>query len=589
MTEQCPLQTAMPQNTTTTMSIYVANLPGSVSEADLFELFKPHGPLKVIKIPRDPKLRTPLGHAYVTFYNPDHADAALGALKETELGGQQVTCALTEEVPSSASSMSTPPSSAHSPIDPARAVFVRDTRDGVDAATTKTALESLGAVSLQPKGPNAFVAVFPTAEEASKVLSDELANLEISPVRDPKTHFTNLFVRGLSRETTEEALRAEFERFGAVTSLLLPLDESHRAKGFGFVNFEEHRDAVAAVAALDGAELCGARISVSRAQSKVERQAELKRAYEANRIERLRNARGTNLYITNLNPAINNERLRAYFSKFGEITSVRIMLDAVGNSKGFGFVCFRDPDHASNAIAEMHNRPIEGNVLQVAIAHKKDPQSAPYSLGKRFPPSVGGAVPVVGMHGGIPGGMPMHSAPNMHHVPPHLVPPHLMQSHMVQSHMMPMGPMVPMHQMGPVMMRRDGGGNPVNPGGSTNIGNSTNSTNSSNPGKFKKRQPMLQPYGNIAASVAAAATPQAAKEIVGETLYPIVQRHPAIGKDADTTAHVTGIMLQHDNADILSWLEDEQLLNKRIQQASDAYREWLEEREGQDEAKQDEA
>lgn len=525
------------------MSIYVANLPGSVSEADLFELFKPHGPLKVIKIPRDPKLRTPLGHAYVTFYNPDHASGALEALKETSIGGQHVSCSLSDQEPTT--SASTTSSSPPTPLDPSRSVFVRDT--GADPASTKTALESLGAVSLTPKGPNAFVAVFPTPEDASDALAAELDSLQVSPVRDPKTYYTNLFVRGLAPATTEELLRAEFERHGAVTSLLLPLDDAGRAKGFGFVNFAEHRDAVAALDALDGALLAGAALSVSRAQSKLERQAELKRAYEANRIERLRNARGTNLYITNLNPAINNERLRAYFSKFGEITSVRIMLDPVGNSKGFGFVCFRDPDHASNAIAEMHNRPIEGNVLQVAIAHKKDPQSAPYALGKRFPQQQP-------PHMHHPGHVPMAMHPMGHVMPMHHPMGHVMQ--------------VPMQvQMPPVSQgrreSRDGNGGPSSSSGSTSNG------------KFKKRQPLLQPYGNIAASVAAAATPQAAKEIVGETLYPIVQRHPAIGKNADTTAHVTGIMLQHDNADILSWLEDEQLLNKRIQQASDAYREWL--------------
>ncbi|KAG5355164.1 Polyadenylate-binding protein, cytoplasmic and nuclear [Yarrowia sp. B02] len=525
------------------MSLLIKDIPPTASEADLFELFKQHGPLKVIKIPRDQKLRTPLGHAYVTYYNPDHAEAALA---ETALQGHPIACSLTDDHVTTQTAtpahVTQPSPHATSPIPADRSVFVRG--DGA----AKSALENLGA-TLTPKGPNAFVAVFPTAEDASdasRALADDVAglSLEISPVRDPKTYYTNLFVRGLAPQTSEDDLRRVFEDHGKVTSLLLPLDEANRAKGFGFVNFGEHTDAVAALESLDGSVLCGNSIQVSRAQSKLERQAELKRAYEANRIERLRNARGTNLYITNLNPGINNERLRAYFSKFGEITSVRIMLDPNGNSKGFGFVCFRDPDHASNAIAEMHNRSIEGNVLQVAIAHKKDPQSAPYSLGKRFP----------------------------QHVPPQVVP----QAH-TPGHMMypvPMGHlghpmMVPMMAPGHVMHTHA----PIPP-------SPTPKRDANGNGKFKKRQPLLQPYGNIAASVAAAATPQAAKEIVGETLYPIVQRHPAIGKNADTTAHVTGIMLQHDNQDILSWLEDEQLLNKRIQQACDAYREWLEEGAG---------
>lgn len=522
-----------------TNAIHVGNLPASVSEADLFELFKQHGPLKVIKIPRDPKLRTPLGHAYVTFYNPDHAVLAHEALQESggaDIRGTTVTCSLAPE--QSATSTAQP-----AYVDPSRSVFVRDLREGAAPEATKASLEAYGNVALQPKGPNAFVAVFPSSEDAAKALAEEIDQLEISPVRDPKTFYTNLFVRGLSPDTTEEVLRGEFEKHGEVTSLLLPLDENHRAKGFGFVNFVQHKDAVSALEALDNTVLCGETISVSRAQSKVERQAELKRAYEANRIERLRNSRGTNLYITSLNPSINNERLRAYFSKFGEITSVRIMLDPAGNSKGFGFVCFRDPDHASNAIAEMHNRTIEGNVLQVAIAHKKDPQSAPYSLGKRFPQG-------------------QHAPPPQHS--PHLASPMVHMHHPMSPMMVPM----PMHPvMVPMMVPRR-----ESSGGSSSGSSSSGNTNSN--GKYKKRQPMLQPYGNISASVAAAATPQAAKEIVGETLYPIVQRHPAIGKNADVTAHVTGIMLQHDNADILSWLEDEQLLNKRIQQAHDAYKEY---------------
>lgn len=82
---------------------------------------------------------------------------------------------------------------------------------------------------------------------------------------------------------------------------------------------------------------------------------------------------GVNLYVKNLDDAIDEEKLREEFSVFGVITSCKIMVDEkTGISKGFGFVCFSNPDEATKAVTEMNGRLLNQKPLYVALAQRKD-------------------------------------------------------------------------------------------------------------------------------------------------------------------------------------------------------------------------
>jgi polyadenylate-binding protein len=63
--------------------------------------------------------------------------------------------------------------------------------------------------------------------------------------------------------------------------------------------------------------------------------------------------RFTNLYVKNFPTRDMDEgQLVERFSKYGEISSAVVMRDENGQPRGFGFVCFKDPMCASNALAE---------------------------------------------------------------------------------------------------------------------------------------------------------------------------------------------------------------------------------------------
>lgn len=101
-------------------------------------------------------------------------------------------------------------------------------------------------------------------------------------------------------------------------------DDMGKSKGFGFVSFEEPENAEKAVDDLNGQEMNGKTLYVGRAQKKSERAAELKRRFEMMKIERMSRYQGVNLYVKNLDDAIDDERLRKEFAPFGTITSAKV-------------------------------------------------------------------------------------------------------------------------------------------------------------------------------------------------------------------------------------------------------------------------
>jgi polyadenylate-binding protein len=148
-----------------------------------------------------------------------------------------------------------------------------------------------------------------------------------------------------------------------------------QSKEFGFVNFQNHPDAVQAVEQMHNLEYMGKELFCCRAQKKAERSAELKRQYEIKRRERINKYQGLNVYVKFLEDHITEEKLRKEFEPFGQIENVKIMTNEKGQSKGFGFVCFATQEEANRAIAEIgRNTVLPGctKPLYVAIHQPRE-------------------------------------------------------------------------------------------------------------------------------------------------------------------------------------------------------------------------
>ncbi|MBS0615668.1 MAG: RNA-binding protein [Verrucomicrobia bacterium] len=75
------------------------------------------------------------------------------------------------------------------------------------------------------------------------------------------------------------------------------------------------------------------------------------------------------LYVGSLPYSTSEQELQELFAQFGEITSVRIIMDKfTGQSKGFGFVEMANADEAQNAIAQLNGTEFGGRTLVVNVA-----------------------------------------------------------------------------------------------------------------------------------------------------------------------------------------------------------------------------
>merc|ERR1719318_1457672 len=102
----------------------------------------------------------------------------------------------------------------------------------------------------------------------------------------------------------------------------------------------------------------------------------------------------TNVYVKNFGDNLPEEKLEEVFSKFGKITSYKLVKDGASDgeegtggdnrkkNKGFGFVSFQDGDSAQKAVEELNGTEMFGKILYVGRAQKKSERQQ--ELRKKF-------------------------------------------------------------------------------------------------------------------------------------------------------------------------------------------------------------
>ena len=168
----------------------------------------------------------------------------------------------------------------------------------------------------------------------------------------------NLLVKNLSPQVSAHMLWNTFIKFGDIRSSKLMIDIMGESKGFGFISYYRWEDAIRAKENLDDKELLGKKIKINFLEK-----------------GRRRVVKRNNIYVKEI-PKKNftDKELIELFSKFGKINSAIVLKDENGESKGFGFVCFENPEDAEKAKNEMNGKKIFDDVekqLYVSFALKK--------------------------------------------------------------------------------------------------------------------------------------------------------------------------------------------------------------------------
>lgn len=83
-----------------------------------------------------------------------------------------------------------------------------------------------------------------------------------------------------------------------------------------------------------------------------------------------------NIYVSNLSFHTSEADLKDLFSKFGEVSSVKIIMDRETNrSRGFAFVEMPSQEEGNAAMTGLNNKEIEGRPLSVSLAREKENRS----------------------------------------------------------------------------------------------------------------------------------------------------------------------------------------------------------------------
>ena len=80
-----------------------------------------------------------------------------------------------------------------------------------------------------------------------------------------------------------------------------------------------------------------------------------------------------NIFVAKLNFDTQESNLKDVFSEYGEIDSVKIIMDKfTGKSKGFGFIEMSNDEEGQNAINGLNDTEVDGRTIVVKKAEPRE-------------------------------------------------------------------------------------------------------------------------------------------------------------------------------------------------------------------------
>ncbi|KAF1742262.1 hypothetical protein MXB_1670 [Myxobolus squamalis] len=195
---------------------------------------------------------------------------------------------------------------------------------------------------------------------SNRVPPEEMEPLTVEE-RDART----VFMRNLAREVRSRDIENFYRPIGKIREVRMITDRnSHRPKGIAYVEFA-NIDSVSAAIRMSGVLLLDQSVVIQATMAEKNRAA-----MEAAALAKQYGP--TKLYVGGLHMDITEPMLRAIFEPFGPVDYVQLQFDSgSGHSKGFGFVHFKESDHARHAAEKLNGFELAGKPIKVCHVNEK--------------------------------------------------------------------------------------------------------------------------------------------------------------------------------------------------------------------------
>ena len=172
---------------------------------------------------------------------------------------------------------------------------------------------------------------------------------------------TFLFAADLPEDTCEEDLYGFFTGYKMVTSKVV----QNINNTYAFVNFETRNDAERARRELNGVTI---QAKYASGINKISKPVRLCRYESRSGLSNIDPR--CNLLVKNLSHQVSAHLLWNTFIKFGDVRSSKLMIDIMGESKGFGFISYYRWEDALKAKDQLNDKDLLGKNLKINFLEK---------------------------------------------------------------------------------------------------------------------------------------------------------------------------------------------------------------------------
>ena len=209
--------------------------------------------------------------------------------------------------------------------------------------------------------------IFKDAESANRVrIEQNLKKIKGHSVRimwderDSSIRYntkSNLFIKGIPESTTPREVYEFFMKFGDISSLKIPEDESGSHHGYGYITYYTPQDAENVIVECQKQEAFGVKLEVTHFQRKNERN------YGTISTE------AKTIYIKNFPDNYTEEKLKNLISQHGQVEKVTL-IQGFGDSK-YATALFVNEEQAKAALESLHDLEVEDKKLFVQPMQNK--------------------------------------------------------------------------------------------------------------------------------------------------------------------------------------------------------------------------